>query len=341
MSVPANQRKPPASADALSRHPIRMDLLDNPYGPPESVSAAFAALGQEDPAALLPGVEERLRATSTMGMTPGGILLGAGADALASSLVRSREGVPLVVFPPVGASDAVRAAAKGRDVVEVRRGPFFGVDVDQETASELPPGSVAYLMSPHDPSGAIAQAQDVVRLARTCSLVIVDERHAGFTPRTLAPLAREFDNVAIVRSLEWWAGLSAFPVAWAAGSRKALDSAMVDPPTTGSLIAAVAALDDLRTVEANARRVRDERARLYRMLRKLSIVQPLPSWAGFVLAITELGERDALVAGLEERGIRVHRPDAEGLERAIRVSAGLPAETDALKRALVEITAGM
>jgi hypothetical protein len=42
-------------------------------------------------------------------------------------------------------------------------------------------------------------------------VVIVDERHAGYDHRSLLPLVREFDNVVIVRSLEIWAGLAAFP----------------------------------------------------------------------------------------------------------------------------------
>lgn len=339
MSLPANQREQAPPAATRHGDPIRLDLLDNPFGPPESVASALAGIGQSDIATTPTGLGRRLQAVS--GFAAGGMVIGAGADALAAALVRSRAERPLVCFPPVMASDAVLRAARGREIVAVRRGPYFGPEIDQETASELPPASVAYIVTPHDPTGSIAQAQDLVRLARICSLVIVDERFGGFTPRTLAPLAREFDNVVIIRSLEWWAGLSAFPVAWATGSRRALAEVEADAPSPGALVAAGAVLDDIRTVEVNARRVRDERARLYRMLRKLSIVQPLPSWAGFVLARTELGERDALVAALGERNLHVHRPDAEGLERFVRISAGRPSDTDALKGALVEITAGM
>jgi len=154
------------------------------------------------------------------------------------------------------------------------------------------------------------------------------------------PIVREFDNAVVIQSLETWAGLEAFPIGWAVGHPKTLAGlaeAPVRQPAAGSVIAALATFDDLSWVMAMVRRVREERSRLYRMLRKLNLVQPLPSWAGFLLARVERGEAGFIAAGLAERGIIVARPDSPELSEYLRISAGRPEETDALRRALIEI----
>jgi histidinol-phosphate/aromatic aminotransferase/cobyric acid decarboxylase-like protein len=83
-------------------------------------------------------------------------------------------------------------------------------------------------------------------------------------------------------------------------------------------------------------RVREEKSRLYRTLRKLNMVRPLPSWANFVLVRVERGERDYYVRELAERSIVVHRPAQPELEQFFRVSATNAEQTHALKVALIE-----
>jgi histidinol-phosphate/aromatic aminotransferase/cobyric acid decarboxylase-like protein len=316
--------------------PIRLDLIRNPYGATEHVGAVLASgTDGHDPADLEQRLRSRVSRFSTIPdrhIHPFG-----GIDNVIDRWLREiAPETALVHFPP----GVPLPGRRDRDrIVEVHRGPAFQPELDAETASELPRGAIAYIVTPHDPSGALAPAQDIVRLARACSLVIVDQRHGGYTPRSLAALAREFDNVVILQTLETWAGLDAFPVGWAIGAPSAVARLGGLPPVAaGSLLAGMAVFDDLHTVLANARRVRDERSRLYRMLRKLNLVQPLPSWANFLLASVERSDRETIASGLAERGILVHVPTAPGLERFLRISAGHPEETDALREALVEIS---
>ena len=87
-----------------------------------------------------------------------------------------------------------------------------------------------------------------------------------------------------------------------------------------------------------AHRVRLERMRLYRMLRKLNFLRPFPSDGASVLAEVTRGDRDEVAAALVERGIVVHCPRMARLQQTLRFSAISPLATRQLQAASVEIS---
>lgn len=326
--------------------PLRLDLLPNPYGPSP---LALEALAAGDP--LQGPADERQellrhRLAARLGVGPDRLFLANGMDGLlASVFLRLRGKGPLVVFPPCESAVSRQARIYGVDVVEVERDPTFALGLDAAIAADLPDNATAFVGSPNDPTGTLLGPQEAVRLARSCDLVLIDERHGEYGGRTLLPLAREFDNLVVLRSFETWAGLSGFPLAYAIGPPRVVTAlnqvARVGGVATGSALAALATLDDLRYMEATVRRVREERSRLYRSLRKLNMLRPFPSWGNFVLARFERGSADFFVAELGCRGIFVHRPDHPALHACVRVSAARPEQTDLLKRALIEIASDL
>jgi histidinol-phosphate aminotransferase len=198
-------------------------------------------------------------------------------------------------------------------------------------------------MSPNDPTGTILTAQDAVRLSRKCALLIIDERHAPYSPRTLIPLVREFDNVVVLRTFETWAGLNGFPIAYAIAPPR-LAAALSDGRfhlsiASSALVAAHATLDDLPYVLATVERVREEKARLFRTLRKLNMIRPHASWANFLLVRIERGDADAFSTEVRRRDIAVHRPLQTGMGNYFRISATTAEATAALKNALIEVAA--
>ncbi|MCC6313460.1 MAG: aminotransferase class I/II-fold pyridoxal phosphate-dependent enzyme [Thermomicrobiales bacterium] len=329
-----------ADAPVRAAVPIRLDALTNPYGPSPLVGDAVLALdGAPDRGAALP---ERLRrrVAEMAGVPVEWVMLGNGADELlANFALATRDAGAMILFPPAETPEIAPARRFGFEAIALRRAAGFAPELDLEMAAELPPGAVALVGSPSDPTGAMLSVQDAVRLARACSLVIVDERHGGYGPRSLASLAREFDNVVVIQSFELWAGLDAYPVAWAITPPKLRQLLVPDlrPLAVGSAAAGLATLDDLRAIQATTRAVRQERSRLYRMLRKLNLTQPLPSWANFLLVKATRSDARQIADGLAARSILVHQPQAEGLHNYLRVSAGLPRQTDALRDALIEV----
>jgi histidinol-phosphate aminotransferase len=327
----------PASID----HYSRMDLLVNPYGPSIRVQEALASaeglqLPSDDRATQL-----ATRLAEMFDVTDEWIALGNGADDLIRTiLVAADRSGPVVTFPPTDGEVERIARQVGLDVIEIARSHRFAVEIDLETCASIPAKSVALVMSPNDPTGTCLSVQDAVRLSRCCDLVIVDERHGEYSGRTLLPLVREFDNLIVLQSFETWAGLSGFPIAFAIAPQQVAARIRCNGPdrgvAMGAVIAAMATLDDLTYVRRTVSRVREEKSRLCRTLRKLNMVRPLPSWANFALAHVERGDRDYFFRELARREILVHRPQQPELDEYLRISATTAEETMALKQALIE-----
>jgi histidinol-phosphate aminotransferase len=187
--------------------------------------------------------------------------------------------------------------------------------------------------------GLLLSPADLVRLSRACACVVVDERFAEYSEFSLLPITRELDNVVVIRSFESWAGLSELACAWAVASPRLagalqLATAAVKPE---AIAGAMATLENHASVAATLKLVREERSRLYRFLRKLSFLEPLPSWAPFITARVTIVSRQSLIDGLTTRGIRIYAPSEPGLEQYVRIGIGSRTAMDRLQAALLEI----
>lgn len=323
---------------------LRLDQLHNPFAPSVHVFEALA-----DAEGLVRGDgcgENRLwqRIATYLGVQPDQLILANGMDELIDMVLLWRGNAGTVVlFPPT--DDSHRQLVK-RHAVEIiqqpRRSPS-GIDFSDEDEGTRHSARMAIVQSPNDPTGVLLPPADAVRLARGHEIVLIDERHGAYAPRDLLRLAQEFDNVIVARTFETWAGLAGLPFAYAVAPKRIAaavqEFARPSGIASGAAIAATATLDDLKYMEATVRRVREERTRLWRMLRKLNMLSvPYPSSANFVLARIERSDARMLQSELRRRGIIAHRPsDPDLRDHHLRISATTPEHTDALKRALIEI----
>jgi histidinol-phosphate aminotransferase len=320
---------------------LRLDRLVDAHAPIDAVAEALADIDLValDDATLLFALRRRIAAM--LGMDPRWVVLAAGIDALYAALVelRLRAG-PFAVFPPTRLAELQRVVDRRGEIAVSPRVERVAVGLPVD--ARLPVGTTSVVMSPNDPTGTLVELLDLVRLARQSALVVVDERHGAYTPRTAAPLAREFDNVVVLQSMEWWGGLVETPVAWAICPpaiaeplARAVGSAAPGRP---GLVAAHAILDDWPWVRRLLHETTLEKGRLFRQLRKLNMLHPpYPSWSSYLLVRFARGGAGFFVPRLEARGIRVHVPDQDLLPDHIRVTAVSPDATDALKRALIDI----
>ena len=349
-SRPVSRHRPgllsPSRRQSIVSAPIRLDLLGNPYGPSVHVHEALTSADELHLPAGARENELRLRLARMVGVPPDWLLLSNGLDELLGMMcLWRRTAGPLIVFPPSDPWEARRAALHGLELVSMQRLPSFALGLGTEAAADVPPDATALVGSPNDPTGTLVGSQEAVRLLRASQLVVIDERHGAYSGRTLVPLVREFDNLVVLQTFETWAGLAGLPMAYAVGPPGLLERLgeyrRSDGVAIGAVLAALATLDDLEYVRATVQRVREEKSRLYRMLRKLNMVRTYPSWANFLLASVERGTAGHFARELARRGIIVHRPPQPELGRFLRVSATRPEHTDALKRALIEIAADL
>ncbi|HRA48870.1 MAG TPA: aminotransferase class I/II-fold pyridoxal phosphate-dependent enzyme, partial [Thermomicrobiales bacterium] len=271
--------------------PQRMDLLANPYAPSLHVLEALSSDDQyrRSTPVLYGSLIERIADRETI--SPDWIALGAGVDDLLIAIMRAfGHGENLVLFPPTDDRVAELAERLGQTPVLVPRSSRFALDLDRPGLPAFPPVALSIVQHPNDPTGTPVTVQEAVRLIRRSRLLVVDERHAGYGARSLLPLVREFDRIIVLRTFETWAGLTALPLAVAIGAPEAInrlrEHQLIDPPAA-ALVAAHASMDDQVTLDRGIHRVREEKARLYRMLRKMNMLSPYPSWANFILAQVE------------------------------------------------------
>lgn len=319
-------------------------MLSNPFAPSVQV---FDALSNADGLNPPDAAEVKwltCRIAVYAGVSPEQLVLANGLDELIDMVLlwRRAQG-PVLLFPPTDDSFRRVVERHGVEVIERRRPPGPSLDVPEPPVLSRPVEGTAIVQSPNDPTGALLSPADAVRMARANEIVFIDERHGAYAARDLLRVAQEFDNVIVARTFETWAGLAGLPLAYAVAPRR-IASALQDYArpsgiTAGAALAAAATLDDLTYMQATVRRVREERTRLWRMLRKLNMLSvPYPTSANFVLARIERGDAGFIQRELASRGIIVHRPsDPELRDNHLRISATTPEQTEALKRALVEI----
>jgi histidinol-phosphate/aromatic aminotransferase/cobyric acid decarboxylase-like protein len=268
----------------------------------------------------------------------GSIRLVGSIDAAIRGLA-SRHLGPIVVFPPAAAATLVAESFEGSDVVSIARGACNDAFVGPEIASDIPADSLAIIDSPSNPLGSIVAPADAVRLSRACACVVIDERFAEFSGFSLLPLALELDNVIVTRSFAPWAGLPEIACSWVvgpAGLAEALElgtNAVKPVAITG----AMATLESHASVAATLKLVREERSRLFRFLRRLSFLQPLPSWGPFITGRVTVVSRQDLIDGLAKRGISIHAAGEPGLEEYVRIGIGSRTAMDRLRAALLQL----
>lgn len=332
-----------AGVDLPVERIVKLDQNENPYGPSLRVQEALASYERYH---LYPDPEgrgARERIARYVGMPAERILLGNGADELIDLiyLLTIEPADEVIVAPPTFGVYAARAPLFGARVVAVPRRADFDLDLDAIVRAVTPRTKVISVVSPNNPTGNAISQEELVRLLGLGPLVVLDEAYAEFAQRSFLPLAREFDNLIVLRTLSKWAGLAGLRIGYGIFPGELMPYLwQIKPPfnvNAAALVAVEATFDDLAWVRSGIVRLRVERGRLYRQLRKLNLLQPYPSQGNFLLCRVLRGEAATLHARLAELGVMVRGYEGE-LADHLRISVGRPEETDTLVKALLAIT---
>jgi len=235
------------------------------------------------------------------------------------------------------------AVAAGTPYSAVPLAPGFALPLAELLAALDGPPGVLFLPNPHAPTGALFAAGDVARLAEkaraTGWLLVVDEAYQAFAGTDARPLARENEQVAILRTFSKSWCLGGIRAGYLLGSPKvaAVVRALVPPfcipAHTGVIIRTV--LEAPGYVAPLLERLRGERVRLLAALRDHPRWTAYPSAANFILIRTP--DARAAWEALLARGLLVRRQDHyAGLEGCLRVSVGTREENDLFLAAAAE-----
>jgi histidinol-phosphate aminotransferase len=214
----------------------------------------------------------------------------------------------------------------------------FSFDADafiERMRAEKP--ALVFLAYPNNPTGVLYPEEDIARVIRACpGLVVVDEAYHVFAGKSFMPRLGEFDNMVVVRTVSKL-GLAGIRLGYLVGRPewvRELDK--VRPPYNVSILTQTAAqflLDRLDVLEAQAARIKAERAMLGSALSALKAVTVFPSEANFFLI--RVPDADKVYQGLKAQNVLVRNLNP-ALKNCLRVTVGTPDENRILVAALRE-----
>lgn len=321
---------------------VKLDQNENPYGCSLRVQETLAAYDRYH---LYPDPEHhaaRQRLANYTGLPAERILVGSGADELIDLLylLTIDPGDEVITTPPTFGVYKARAELYGARVIEAPRRADFGLDMEAIERAVTSRTKLIILVSPNNPTGNVASHEQLVRLLQFGPLVVLDEAYAEFAQRSALPLAREFDNLVVLRTLSKWAGLAGLRIGYGVFPLELMPYLWkIKQPfnvNAAALAAVEATFDDLDYLRSTIVRIKVERGRLFRQLRKLNLLQPLPSQGNFLLCRVLRGEAAILQARLAELGIMVRHYGGD-LAGYLRISVGRPEDTDLLVKALLAV----
>lgn len=328
----------------VPRAPTPIDLyLDGNEGVLPS-EAVFDGVDDLDARALQrypKATELEARLAEDLGVDTDQLVVTAGADDAIDRVCRAVLEPTKNAVIPVPTFEMIPRFAEltGAEVRRVERvGHGFPLDavlqaVDDDT-------TLVVVISPDNPTGITADAEQITELAESCpqALILVDHAYVEFAEDHFTDCAPEFSNVVVTRTLSKAWGLAGLRIGYAVG-----DSTVIDwlrtvgapyPVSKLSLEVADRWLDvGAPKMDAFVDRVVDERDELFDLFDRLGF-DPTPSEANFVFvrAGDGLWWRDAMAG--QGIGIRAF-PGCPGLEDAIRIACpGDVDEFDRLRRAI-------
>jgi histidinol-phosphate aminotransferase len=280
-----------------------------------------------------------------MGVPEGmGLLLGNGSDELIQmlALTVAAPGRTLLSVDPGFVMYRMIALFAGMQYVGIPlRGDEFSLYAPALLeALEREQPAVTFLAYPNNPTGNLFDRHAIEQVIEAApGLVVIDEAYAPFTDASFLPRLGEWPNLLVMRTLSKM-GLAGLRLGYLAGPEPWIEQIdktrlpyNVNVMTQVSTAFALAHRD---VFDAQTRRIREERGRLFDSLCDLGGVHPFPSEANFILVRLQRGRAGEVFAALKRGGVLVKNLDGshDSLTGCLRVTVGRPEENDVFLAAL-------
>ena len=318
---------------------IKLNTNENPYPPSPRVYAALRNAINADLRLYPQPLSDSLRSTaaSVYGLEPENIIAGNGSDELLSILLRCFVGArDRVAFPVPTYSlyDTLIAIQEGeRAVVD------YPDDFSLPDALAAKHAALTFLCNPNSPSGTLVSLQEINRLARAISgVLVVDEAYIDFAESegaSMLPLIHQLPNLVVLRTFSKSFSLAGMRIGLAFACEEIISGMMKVKDSYNlnrlSVVAATAALGDMPWMMRNVQRIQRSRAKLTSALARMGF-HVYPSLANLILAQKTGQNLRGVYEGLKRHKILVRYFDAPGLRDCLRISVGSPRDI----RVLVE-----
>ena len=320
---------------------VKLDANENPYGPSPRVMEALAAFNGYH---RYPDPEQKaIRAPVARyaGVEADQVMLGNGSDELIDLLCRIylEPGDESIDCTPTFGMYRFSTELCGGRLVEAPRNDSWDVDVAAVEAAITDRTKLIFVAAPNNPSGNLV-AEDTVRgLLATGRILVLDEAYVEFSGvQSWARLVAEHTNLVVLRTFSKWSGLAGLRVGYGVFPLEMLRHLWKVKPPFNLNVAAEAAvsstLENLSHAQRSVQLIMQERARMLAGLNGIEGIEAWPSHANFVLVRVGPPGAASLNDFLARRGIAIRTYRHPRLVDTIRISVGLPRQTDAVLAAV-------
>ena len=277
------------------------------------------------------------------GVSPESIVLGNGSNELLELVARTFVGQgEEVVFPHpsfVVYQSIVQSIGGIRVVVTLRD---HRIDLPTMARAITPLTKLVFIANPNNPTGSIVTADEVDEFLSHVPdhvIVVFDEAYVDFArgpdfPDSLGHV-RQGRAVVVIRTFSKVASLAGLRVGYAIADPECIGLVhrIRQPFNVNTLaqVAALAALEDEAHVRSTVATIQAGIKTLYQAFDELG-VKYVPTRANFILV--EVPEASRVYQHLLRAGVIVRPMASFGLERALRITVGTPAENSRLVEAL-------
>lgn len=337
---------------------LKLDAMENPFPLPAALAGGLGHMLAGVPLNRYPlpdyaRLESRLREAMRVPASAA-LMLGNGSDELISIIAQAtaRPGATVLSPWPSFVMFEMSARLAGSRFVGVPLTADFALDRGAMLAAidrERP--AVVFLAYPNNPTGNCFDPAVIDEiLAAAPGLVVIDEAYQPFAQHSFMARAGESSNLLVMRTMSKL-GLAGLRLGYLAGAEPWIEQFdKVRPPYNVNVLTEAAALyllDHLDLFDAQARELREQRARLIEALRLRAGIRVYESRANFLLMRLTAGHGcgPAVWRALRERRVlvkdvsRMHPMLAD----CLRVTVGSADENaqflDALDRALADCPA--
>lgn len=339
-------------AQRLGRHPndiVKLDANENPYGPAPSVHAALAEAPYLHiyPDPMSSALRKAL--SDYTGIHDDYLLAGAGADELIDLLFRlfitPGQGESIINCPPTFGMYQFDADVNGANIINIPRRSDFSVDIDgieQAFKDSNHPPKIIFLASPNNPDGSALSDDEVRRLLKLPSLLVLDEAYCEFAKADRIKWVPEHPNLVVLRTFSKWAALAGMRIGYGGFPLPIIKHLWkIKQPYNVSVaaqIAAVTSLNDKDDLLFKVQRMIAARDEFYAQVKKFDWLHPYPSQSNYVLCRISGGREAAQVKNaLADRGILIRYYTSPNLADCIRISMGTEDDMKRVYEALAEL----
>jgi len=328
----------------------RMNTNETPYPPPESLveevaqglkNVSLNRYPDRDATDLFAAISEHVS------WPRDGLWIANGSNEIFMHLFLGfggRERSTLIFEPTYSLHSLIPRIGNTR-VIQIARAAGFTIDLDGalETIERQQP-EIVVVCSPNNPTGMCEPLEITKELVDAApGIVVVDEAYMEFTDdsKSVRSLLGAHDNLVLVKTFSKAWRLAGVRIGYMLAAPDLIAAlARVRLPYHLSAITQLVGVAAIRHADETLELVKAiaaERDRISEGLERAGIVH-YPSDANFVLF--EVDDPERVWKELLDRGVLVRNyPGNERLDRCLRVTAGLPDETDAFLHALNEVVA--